>query len=237
MIDMLNNFELSILERLSMNYPLIKNHIPFLKVESRESTGAGMYINFIYDNYHNEELNINDSTISTNEVIKIDMSSIGESLHRAITAIESNTYDYVFIDMPGTLYQEGTSELLGLIEHLIIPVDISFFSEDSAEEFIHILNELELSQRFKTLKFVSNKYKILQVKQNDLVERELTTKTKISFMKTRIKHASIFESRAYNTIIPINYRINLNTGKITHNERQSNIGDFAIELMKIIDEK
>jgi chromosome partitioning protein len=174
--------------------------------------------------------------LNSYDIVKIDMGNVGESLRAAMAAIDSNNYDYAFIDMPGSLYQEGTSELLELIEHLIIPVDISFFSEDSAEEFTSILNDLELSQRFKTLKFVSNKYKILQAKQSELVERELTAKTRIPFMETRVKHATILESRAYNTVIPLNYRVNLNTAKITHNERQSNIGEFATELLKIVNQ-
>lgn len=74
MIQELNNLELSILERLAIKYPLIKEHIPFLKVDSRENTGVGMYINFIYDNPNNKELNIGveNSIISTNETIEID---------------------------------------------------------------------------------------------------------------------------------------------------------------------
>lgn len=42
----LNKLEYSILDRLSTKYPLIKDHIPFLKIYSRENTGVGMYINF-----------------------------------------------------------------------------------------------------------------------------------------------------------------------------------------------
>lgn len=74
MIKELNKFELEILDRLSINYPSIKSHIPFLKVGSRENTGVGMYVNFYYINPANELLNLEmtNASISTNETIVID---------------------------------------------------------------------------------------------------------------------------------------------------------------------
>lgn len=70
----LNKLELLILEKLAIEYPFIKSHIPFLKVESRETTGVGMYVNFIYDNPTHEILNleVEDAVISTNETIEMD---------------------------------------------------------------------------------------------------------------------------------------------------------------------
>jgi len=72
-LENLNKLELSILERLSNNYPVIKKHIQYLKVLSRENTGVGMYVNFYYSNTKElvESLNIPDSSISTNENIDI----------------------------------------------------------------------------------------------------------------------------------------------------------------------
>jgi len=69
----LNKLELSILERLAVKYPFIKEHIPFLKVDSRENTGVGMYVNLVYNNPSNEELHFGEqnSAISTNETIEI----------------------------------------------------------------------------------------------------------------------------------------------------------------------
>jgi hypothetical protein len=74
MMQELNKLEFSILERLSIKYPFIKEHIPYLKVSSRENTGVGMYVNFIYDNPNNKALyvEIDNSSISTNETIEID---------------------------------------------------------------------------------------------------------------------------------------------------------------------
>lgn len=73
MMQELNKLELSILERLGEKFPFIMQHIPFLKVDSRENTGVGMYINLIYNYTSNNELIFGDqnSAISTNETIEI----------------------------------------------------------------------------------------------------------------------------------------------------------------------
>jgi hypothetical protein len=74
MILELNKLETSILERLAKEYPFIKEHIPFLKIDNREYTGVGAYVNFDYDNPNNIELKsgIDNKAISTNERIEID---------------------------------------------------------------------------------------------------------------------------------------------------------------------
>ncbi len=74
MTDKLNKLELSILEGLAIEYHFIKRHITFLRVKSRENTGVGMYVNFIYDDPTNEilRLEIEDTVISTSETIEID---------------------------------------------------------------------------------------------------------------------------------------------------------------------
>ena len=70
----LNKLEISILERLAIEFPFIKGHLPFLKVDNREITGVGMYVNFIYDNPNNKSLyiGVENSVVSTNEIIEID---------------------------------------------------------------------------------------------------------------------------------------------------------------------
>lgn len=73
-MEKLNKLELSILNKLSVQYPSIKHHIPFLKVVSREITGVGMYVNFGYTQMSkniptHEVLN---GSISTNEIIEIE---------------------------------------------------------------------------------------------------------------------------------------------------------------------
>jgi hypothetical protein len=74
MMEDLNKLEYSILERLASKYPFVKEHIPFIKVESRLNTGVGMYINLAYNNPSNKELKVGmeNTSVSTNEVIQID---------------------------------------------------------------------------------------------------------------------------------------------------------------------
>ncbi len=73
-MENLNDFEISILNRISLKYPNIKYHIPLLKVINREITGVGMYINFIYFKPINDiaTLEILNGSVSLNERIRID---------------------------------------------------------------------------------------------------------------------------------------------------------------------
>ncbi len=61
-------------------YPFIKNHVPFLKVKSRESTGVGVYINFNYVHKKGELLidkNQNDIVLSSDKDLKINILKFG----------------------------------------------------------------------------------------------------------------------------------------------------------------
>ena len=48
MVKSLNDFELSVLERISNEYPFLKSHLPILSVERRDFTGVGLFVNFSY---------------------------------------------------------------------------------------------------------------------------------------------------------------------------------------------
>lgn len=72
-MENLNQFELAVLERVAVNHPSIREHIPFLKVINRENTGVGMYINFVY---HNKPKGLKpifplDIALSTNDNVVI----------------------------------------------------------------------------------------------------------------------------------------------------------------------
>lgn len=72
-MEKLNELEKAILNRISLKYPILKKHINYLKIKSREPTGVGMYINFCYDNIENvEQLDILNASLSTNEIIELD---------------------------------------------------------------------------------------------------------------------------------------------------------------------
>ena len=167
------------------------------------------------------------------EIYRLDLDNVEKSLQSAMAYIDSEEYDYVFIDMPGTVYQQGTGELFERIEHLFVPVQISNYDVESVLEFSNLLDRLELRDNLKTLKYVFNKFQIIRKDRYDEIERELLLLTGIQFVKTKIKDTSFFPSRGYNTLMPCNYRINLNTGGLVHNTKVSNIGDFTSELLQL----
>lgn len=47
-LDSLNDFERSILEKIAEVYPFLNSHIPLIKVKERKTTGVGMYVDFQY---------------------------------------------------------------------------------------------------------------------------------------------------------------------------------------------
>lgn len=93
-MEQLNKLELSILKRLSINYPSIKNHIPDLRVKIRKNTGVGMYINFYYVN-EPLSLNIADSSISSNETIEMAGLKYGLAYEVDITSGKINFIELV----------------------------------------------------------------------------------------------------------------------------------------------
>ena len=47
-MEVLNEFELAILEKLSADYPVIGKHVPYLRVKERRVTGTAMYVGLAY---------------------------------------------------------------------------------------------------------------------------------------------------------------------------------------------
>lgn len=83
----LNNFELSILEKISVEYPFLKSHVPFLRIRSRQRTGVGMYAGFLYadDIEFLESIPARFSHLSSNSVLRIEGLKYGLSYEIAIT--------------------------------------------------------------------------------------------------------------------------------------------------------
>lgn len=93
----LNKLEYSIIENFAKEYPIIKDHVCLLKVESREDTGGGMYVNFAYKYLDDDLVKLEDGTLSTNEIIVLDSLKNGlgfvlDISHGLINFIEMFTY-------------------------------------------------------------------------------------------------------------------------------------------------
>lgn len=70
----LNKLEKSIVKRILKIYPGFKFHLPFLRVASREITGVGMYINFVYlkNDINPLDIKMLNLSLSNNEIIQIE---------------------------------------------------------------------------------------------------------------------------------------------------------------------
>jgi cellulose biosynthesis protein BcsQ len=157
----------------------------------------------------------------------------GETRRRAIQLIESGEYDYVFIDMPGSLHQEGTAELFTCINFLIIPVYIGSYDIQSSLDFCGIIKGLK-DTTIAEVRCVFNSYEVLKGAKFDEIERELHALTGVPFFKTRVKRTSFFSSRSYNSIVPPTYRMNLNTLEVVSMSRTTNVGELTDEIKKLV---
>jgi cellulose biosynthesis protein BcsQ len=158
----------------------------------------------------------------------------GESRRRAIQLIEDGGYDYVFIDMPGSLYQESTAELFACINFLFIPVCTGNYDIQSSLDFCKIIKNLQANTAIAEIRWVFNKYEVLKEARFNEIERELHASTGTPFMKTRVKLSSFFSSRQYNSVVPATYRMNLNTLEVVSTLRTTNVGELTDEIKKLI---
>ena len=95
-MNKLNSIELKILDKLSLKYPSIKQHIPLLRVLNREITGIGMYVNFYYvDPLNIPFLEICNTSISTNEDLHLDTLKYGLAHEVDITNCKINFIEFV----------------------------------------------------------------------------------------------------------------------------------------------
>jgi cellulose biosynthesis protein BcsQ len=163
----------------------------------------------------------------------------GQSIQHAISIIESNEYDYVFLDMPGSLTQKYTAELLELINYMIIPLYIGNFEVQSTLDFCtYIVQEIQQhSSALCQIRMMFNMYEQTKCTKCDAIERELQDKLQIAFLKTRVKDSSYYRTKNNNTLVPATYKINLNTLKINPTLRAGNLSEFADELRKLVDLK
>lgn len=74
-MEELNEFERTYLNRVASHYPMLKSHLPYLRIKDRETTGVGMFINICY---HPDDIELmpvetgSSGTINSNETINVD---------------------------------------------------------------------------------------------------------------------------------------------------------------------
>jgi cellulose biosynthesis protein BcsQ len=167
-------------------------------------------------------------------IFLLDTSDDGTSLSRAISLIENGEFDYVFIDMPGTLHQKHTFDLFLFINYLIVPMQIGTYDVHSALDFCRLLDNSAFED-LQCVRLMFNKYELIKAVKYDEVERNMVAATKFPFFKTRVKLSAFYSSKGYNSIVPPTFRINLNTLEVSES-KMTNIGEFTDELRKVIHE-
>lgn len=158
-------------------------------------------------------------------VIKMSESSV----EKAIELIESNTYDYVFMDFPGSYDQEFTGELLLYSEYLLIPCDLnSQLDLAAATKFLEDIQSV-MFHRLRHIAFVANKHRVNSTR-NKRNQEAIETATEIKFMETKVKYCEYFKTEYLTTIYPRSVDLNLNTKKITVNSNMTSIVELAREI-------
>lgn len=88
----LNKLEQAIINEIANyneeQYSFVRNHLPFLRVKSRENTGVGMYVSFEYI-FENEPLiilsDIDDLALSSDKSLELDLLKYGLNYELNIT--------------------------------------------------------------------------------------------------------------------------------------------------------
>lgn len=96
-MEELNELELILLENLTIKYPSLKSHIPYLKVTERKLDKNSLIINITYSDFNGafEDINALFSNGENIEVkgLKDGLSYVIDVSNGEITSIEFNTYN------------------------------------------------------------------------------------------------------------------------------------------------
>ena len=84
-------------------------------------------------------------------------------ISRALENIQSQEYDYVFIDFPGTLTQDGTGAFLQLVQHIFIPTSINPSDVLGTECFLKTLQGLPID--FQSKYILWNKFEVSRLRK------------------------------------------------------------------------
>lgn len=151
-------------------------------------------------------------------------------ISRALENIQSQEYDYVFIDFPGTLTQDGTGAFLQLVRHIFIPTSINPSDVLGTECFLKTLQGLPID--FQSKHILWNKFEVSRLRKTNSTEKRLSNDYGIPFLQTRIPYSPLNDC---NTVIPASLKVNLNLG--TYSVAKPYLQEMAAEIIKITNGK
>lgn len=154
-----------------------------------------------------------------------------EDENKAVKYIKSDLFDYIFIDMPGTLSQTNISKLYEEIEYLYIPTTFESNDVDSTISFINLIN-FSKPRNIISIKCLFNKYSSQKSKLFQLAKEFILSKTEgIEFSENNISQAKkIFETA--NSFLPISLKANLVTYGISQDNTDI-VFNFTNELINL----
>lgn len=123
-----------------------------------------------------------------------------EDLQKHITVENGSKYDFIFIDMPGTLDKVGIAEMLITADILYIPLSPSEYDTDSTVDFIK--TAFHVKQRRKAMGFPFNYYTIInRMKAGTKAGRELADaleEGKINLLDSTITDYEFYKDHSAN---------------------------------------
>lgn len=154
-----------------------------------------------------------------------------DELHNHLTEEDGAKYDYIFIDMPGTLDKEGIIGMLTTADILFIPLSPSVYDVNSTVTFINTVYEVQEERRKIDLPFTYFTI-INRVKPGTKAGRELMSNledAKINLFSTTITDYEAYKEHSYSfdEIIGPKYKPNLEFEKFI-NEFISSINKFQL---------
>ena len=150
----------------------------------------------------------------------------------AIEDIEFGGYDYVFLDFPGTLEQDGLSDFAVLINYLFIPTNIDSSTKLGTDYFINTMGAIDLPS-LKDWKLIFNNVQVQRETHIPKMKAALIEEHgEVPFLNTVCRRTVFMENSR--TLIPISARINLNALEIYDNVSTTSIVDLTKEISNII---
>lgn len=161
------------------------------------------------------------------------ISSTATSVEKAINLIQTNQYDYVFMDFPGSYDQEHTGELLLYTEYLYIPCDLnSQLDVEAAQKFLTDIANVQF-YGLRNIAFVANKHRVDSVR-NKRNQTLIEESTNLHFLDTKVKYCEYFKTDFLSTVYPRSVNLNLLTGAISSNDNMSSIIQLTKEIKTLL---